>query len=217
MPDKVFKGKINAKIIEVRFALSGKTSRISKKTGDSVRKGELLASLDKSSLQTNLDRQLADYEKTRADFEIFNLKMGEPQDALNKYLKTEKQAQLNASVKEVELAKIKLDQADLFSPIDGIILNDNNLVPNLYVTSSSNPFEIVDTSSFFFEIEVKQEEISFFTEPKIGKINILGLKKQDSAKTNPVLTDGKRFYLKIDIPDKKDLLLGMEGKITFGE
>ncbi|MBU1127146.1 HlyD family secretion protein, partial [Patescibacteria group bacterium] len=108
MPDKVFKGNVSAKIIEVRFALSGKTSKILKKTGDTVRKGELLASLDKGILQTNLDRQLADYEKTRADFEIFNLKNPQISDDLSKYLKTEKQAQLNASVKEVELAKIRL-------------------------------------------------------------------------------------------------------------
>jgi len=217
MPDKVFKGNVSAKIIEVRFALSGKTSKILKKTGDTVRKGELLASLDKGILQTNLDRQLADYEKTRADFEIFNLKNPQISDDLSKYLKTEKQAQLNASVKEVELAKIRLDGADLFSPVDGIILDDSNLIPNLYVTSSSNPFKIIDTSSFFLEIEVKQEEISFFSDPKMGKIDILGLEKQDSAKTTPVLTDGKKFYLKIDILNKKNLLLGMEGKITFKE
>jgi hypothetical protein len=41
-----------------------------------------------------LDKQLLDYEKIRADFEIFNLQKGGAADDLTKYLKTEKQAQL---------------------------------------------------------------------------------------------------------------------------
>lgn len=60
MADKIFEGEIKAKIVDVRFALSGKTERVLKKTGDYVKKGGAL-------------------------------------DDLTKYLKTEKQAQLNAS------------------------------------------------------------------------------------------------------------------------
>lgn len=215
MADKIFEGEIKAKIVEVRFGLSGKTERVLKKTGDYVKKGELLAVLDKKMLQTELDRQLADYEKTRADFEIFNLQKGGAADDLTKYLKTEKQAQLNASVKEVELAKARLDQTDLFSPVEGIILDDSNLVSGIYVTPASNPFKIDDTSSICFEIEIKQEEIPFFANPRQGEVEILGLGKRASGNISPVLADGEKFYLKIDLPDKQGLLLGMKGKAIF--
>src|SRR3989344_1706265 len=131
---RVFNGEGKARIVEARFALSGKVTFVAKHTGDNVKKGELLASLDRKILQTELDSELADFEKVRADFEIFNLKAGEPTDAISQYLKKEKQAQLNVSVKEVELAKARLDQADLFSPVAGVVLDDSAIVTGLYIT-----------------------------------------------------------------------------------
>jgi len=116
---KSFKGAIKARIVSARFATSGKIASIKKHTGDSVKKGEILASLDTKILQTGLDRQLADYEKVRADFEIFSQKYPDPTEAIDKYLKTEKQASLNASVKDVELAKWLLDQTTLFHLLMG--------------------------------------------------------------------------------------------------
>ncbi|MGB9707076.1 MAG: efflux RND transporter periplasmic adaptor subunit, partial [Microgenomates group bacterium] len=178
MTQKVFKGEIKGRIVEVRFALSGKTERVLKKTGDYVKKGELLAALEKKIFQTELDRQLADYEKVRADFEIFNLQKGGAADDLTKYLKMEKQAQLNASVKEVELAKARLDQTDLFSPVEGVILDDSNLAPGMYITPASYSFKILETGSLWFEVEITQEDISFFSQPRSGEVEIFGVGKQ---------------------------------------
>ncbi len=70
METKTYAGKVNARIIELRFALSGKLTFLAKKRGDSVKKGDLIGSLDKKLLQTELDRELKNYEKVRADFEI---------------------------------------------------------------------------------------------------------------------------------------------------
>jgi hypothetical protein len=54
-----------------------------------------------------LDRQLADYEKARAEFELHILKAGkEPGNDEDKYQRQIKQAQLNAAVKEVEPVKL---------------------------------------------------------------------------------------------------------------
>jgi len=87
MPGESFKGVIKTKIIEARFAQFGKVALVTKKRGDSVKKGDLLASLDKKILQAELDRQLSDFEKVRAEFEIFNLEKGTPADDITKYLK----------------------------------------------------------------------------------------------------------------------------------
>ncbi|PIQ70389.1 hypothetical protein COV89_00755, partial [Candidatus Shapirobacteria bacterium CG11_big_fil_rev_8_21_14_0_20_40_12] len=62
MTGKIFTGEIKARIIEVRFGLSGKVATVAKKAGDSVQKGNLLAALDRKILQTELDKQLADFE-----------------------------------------------------------------------------------------------------------------------------------------------------------
>lgn len=71
---KSLNGAVIADLIEVRFAYSGKVVSVRKKRGDAVKIWEGIASLDRKILQTELDRQLADYEKVRAQFEIFNIK-----------------------------------------------------------------------------------------------------------------------------------------------
>lgn len=215
MTGKIYNGEIKARIIEARFALSGKVATVAKKAGDGVRRGELLAALDRKILQTELDKQLADFEKTRADFEIFNLKQTEIVDDLTKYLKVEKQAQLNVSVKEVELAKARLDQADLFSPVEGIVIDDSNITPGLYVTPSSNPFKILETASLYFEIKIDQEEILAFVNPRHGEVRLPAINKTLAADSRPFFSSEKDFFVRLDLSDKQGLFLSLKGEAVF--
>ena len=77
-----FKGVVKARIIDARFATSGKVSVVKKFTGDTVKKGDLLSSLERKTAQATLDRELADFERVRADFEIFNQKNPNPTEAI---------------------------------------------------------------------------------------------------------------------------------------
>jgi multidrug resistance efflux pump len=214
MTQKVLKGEVKGRILEVRFALAGKVEKVFKKVGESVRRGELLASLEKKIFQTELERQLADYEKARADFEIFNLQKGEPTDDLTKYLKMEKQAQLNASVKEVELAKARLEQTDLFSPVEGVVLDDGGMAPGMNITPASYAFKILEEASLWFEVEISQEDIPFFSQPRNGEVEIFGVGKQQVS-SGPVFADGRRFFLRVEFPNKQGILLGMKGEGKF--
>ncbi len=215
MAEKIYKGKVKARIIELRFATSGKLVNLLKKRGDLVKKGEIVAGLDKKLLQAELDKQLGDYEKVRAEFEIFNLQKGEPKDDITKYLKTEKQAELNISVKEVELAKARLDQADLFSPIEGIIIDDSNLTPGIYITPSSNPICVLETASFYFGIEIEQSELGKFITPRLMEIRIPGLERTYSGNPKPIISspDGK-LKVEIELKDSSGLILGLEGEAS---
>jgi len=213
---KIFEGKIEGKIIEVRFASSGKLAGIYKTKGNIVKKGQIIASLDKKLLQAELDRQLGDFEKIRAEFEIHNLKTGEPKDDIAKYLKTEKQAELNISVKEVEIAKARLDQTDLFSPIDGIIIDDSNLVSEVFLTPASSPIKILDVSSYAFVFEIDQKDLPVFIEPRLMEINIEGAGKTFKGTTRPIAPreDGK-FKIEAKPDDSSGLILGLCGQATI--
>ena len=219
MSQKVFKGEVKARIIELRFAFSGKVAYVSKKKGDLVKKWEAVAGLDKKNLQAELDRQLADFERVRAEFEIFNLQKGEPTDDITKYLKTQKQASLNSSVKEVELAKSKLDQADLISPVEGIVIEDNEIIPGLNITPASNPIKILESSSYYFEFEIGQEDLAVFKEPVEVKINIVGVEKEISGRTRKIIPDLQakpgEFIVEAELKDQSGLLLGMQGEIKL--
>lgn len=157
MARKKIAGVVVADVIEARFAYSGKVARVNKRPGDRVKKGEILASLDRTLLQKELDRQLADYEKTRAEFEIFGKQHSNPTDDLTKYAQKIEQAQLDVSVKEVEIAKLRLDQADLVSPVNGMVTDDGGNRPGLNVSPASNAFLVMDMDSMRLEIEVPVE------------------------------------------------------------
>jgi len=216
MVSKTFSGEIKGKIIELRFSFAGKLSSLYKKKGDGVRKGNLIASLDKKSLQAELDKQLGDFEKVRAEFEIYNLQKGEPKDDVAKYLKSEKQSQLNISVKEVELAKMKLDQADLFSPIEGVIIDDSSLVAGIYITPSSNPIKVLDVSSYFFEFQIEQKDLPNFSSPKPAKIDFVGIKKTFSGISNPIIPqENGKFKVEVKLETSEGLILGIIGKAKF--
>jgi multidrug resistance efflux pump len=210
-----YEGVIKARVVEVRFATAGKIVTVGKRVGEKVGKGELIASLDRNILQMELDRELSNFEKVRADFEIFNQKSPDPTDAIDKYLKTEKQALLNASVKEVELAKARLDQVDLLSPVNGIIFDDSGIMVGINVTPAGSAIKIIDTASYFFEFEIEEKDIPFFTEVKEGRIEFPGVGMEIAGKTTGITPDGKSFYVRIPVVDNRGILLGLHGKVNF--
>jgi len=216
MAENIFKGKIKAKIIDVRFAVSGKLVVLNKKRGDLVKKGELIASLDKKILQTQLDKELADFEKVRAEFEIFNLKKGEPTDDISKYLKKQMQADLDGSVKAVEIAKAEMDKTDLFSPVEGVIVDDSSLVPGVYITPASYSIKILDQSSFYFEIEIDQSNLPLFINSRSVTVKISGLEKVISGQTKPILSqENGKLVVEVELQDKGGLLVGLEGEVAL--
>lgn len=212
MGKKQFHGTITTDLIEVRFAFSGTVSSVRKKPGDPVKRGEVIASLDRKFLQTELDRQLADYEKTRAAFELFRIKYGEGGDDTVKYLRQEVQASLNTSVKEVELAKYKMDQADLFCPVNGTIIDLGGLVSGLNVTPASNPVTVASRDGMRFVFAVEQENLSGFLKPTKATIHIQGVKREIKGETLvPSIGKNGQFDIIITLSDPSDLLPGMKG------
>ena len=184
-----------AEEIEVRFAYSGKVVVVAKKAGDRVSKGNLLASLDRKMLQAELDRQLADFERIRAEFEIAAKKLGGSKTDV--YLKKGEQARLNVAVKDVELAKYKLDMADIFSPVNGIVKSSGGLRSGLYVSPASNPFVILDLDTLVYRVRVAAKDIEKFR-----------------AKAKTLIPDTPGYFIvDMEIEDKTDLLPGMLGLV----
>jgi multidrug resistance efflux pump len=159
---KSLSGVVIGSIIEVRFAYSGKISSLRIHSGDLVKSGSPLAELDKKILQAELDKELADYERVRADFEIFVKKAGTAQDDFAKFEKVERQALLNSSVKSVEISKYRLDQTVMFSPVRGIVVDDGGLRVGIYATPGANPVKILDLDSLALSVPVSWEQINEF-------------------------------------------------------
>jgi len=197
------KRKVTADIIDVRFAFAGKTVRVYKHPGDSVKTGDWLASLDRKELQTILDKELADFEKVRAEFEIFVLNNPNPPDDMTKYKKIQAQASLNASVKAVELAKLNLDAFVLKSPVNVIVIDDSQLRVGINITPGGYSYKIMDTDSVVIEAETDLEV-------KLGQ-------KVESGEIVAVVPNMKgKQIVKIKPEKTQDLRVGQEVEISMG-
>jgi multidrug efflux pump subunit AcrA (membrane-fusion protein) len=213
-----FPGEITASFIDIRFAYSGLISRVNKRIGDHVHCRECIASLDRKILQIELDKEQAQYEKVHADFEIFVNKNGPGPDTddVIKYLRQSKQADVNAAQKDIETAKSKMNQADIFSPVNGIVIDLSGLVAGINITPASNPVTILDLDSLVFALEVPQEELFQFATERNMKMTFPGIQNTYIG-TQRLPTSGKngKFILPVTLQDSTGLYPGMKGQATF--
>lgn len=148
-------GKIVAsQVAHLKFPISGKLTSINCKIGDKVRKGQLLAVLDKTELQVYLDRSLKQYDLERALFdEKQKLKLTE-------YEKRKYQDSLDIAVKEVEIAKVNLEGTDLYCSINGIIVEMDSVNPGDNITPAGFVIKIINPESFYFLAELPEDNLS---------------------------------------------------------
>lgn len=184
-----FKGIVVGEIVEARFAYSGRVAGVYKRPGDTVKGGEILASLDRKEGQIQLDKELADYERVRAEFETFVLDHPNPGNDREKFEKVQKQATLNAAVKAVELVKLRLDDVDLRCPVAGIICGNGGLRKGLWATPSANPFQILEQASLVVECEMEWKEWENFKSGSEVGIKIEGRKETITGKMRSFVPD----------------------------
>ncbi|MDR3695583.1 efflux RND transporter periplasmic adaptor subunit [Mucilaginibacter sp.] len=116
-----------------------------------VKKGELLAQLDKSLLQATVDQykgvlqnaqsQLLfaknNYERQNTLFKADAISKADFDSALNTY--DAAKAGVNSAAAQVRLAQKNLSFADIYSPIDGVILNRSISIGQTVAASFSTP------------------------------------------------------------------------------
>ncbi len=199
-----FPGTIWGRTVEVRFAFSGKLVSLNKIIGDNVNKGEVLASLDRQLLQLELDQKLADNKLVRVSFES------------GKGQKVVLQADLDASVRDVEQAKYKLDQVDLVSPVSGLVLDDGVCKVNMNITPSANAFLILDTQSIVFRAQIKPEDVAKFANPVSLPVDFPSIgKKVFGMASFPKLLVNLDWVVDLKLDDYKDLPIGLEGVLQL--
>ncbi len=158
-------GFIDAQKAEAKFQSSGLLTYVAVKEGDRVKKGQLLASLDRRELQKNLQKQFNDYKSGLLTFLDVQDKYKSEKDH---YLLTDEikrvidrsQGTLNNSVIDYELAEIALKYSYLLSPINGIVLHLDQPFANVFITPATATISLVNPDSIYFRSEIDQEDIS---------------------------------------------------------
>ena len=150
----VLNGNVEIHDVNLAFRVAGRVDTIKVEEGSYVKKGDLLASLDKDVFQAKLD-----YAKAQLKAETINFQNAEKDYKRNVGLLKKKSVSekvYDASKTAYEVAKSKVEaaqatydymnidykDADLFSPVDGTVLT-RNIEPGEMIASGTVVFSIM--------------------------------------------------------------------------
>lgn len=137
--------------VEVGTQVSGKVEKIYVDFNDEVKKGQLLAELDKLTLNQNVSRAKASltsaesqlnyakltYERTKQLYEANAATLAAYQEAQNSY--TQAQMSKKNAQAAYDQALVDLSYAEIYSPIDGVVLDRAVEVGQTVAASFSTP------------------------------------------------------------------------------
>lgn len=217
--------------VNLSFQSSAKLAWVGVKEGDSVVRGQAIATLDKTDLEKNLKKYLNLYVKERQDFdqsqEDYENWPELADEARRETLRILEKAQqdLNNAVIDVELKNLAVELATLTSPISGIVTNITTPVAGVNVTPTSSVFSIVDPATVYFAAEVSEFDVPHVsTEQKvILMLDAFPDEQFDSYaatigfQSTTTSTGGTAFIAKIPLPSNTANMfkIGMNGEAEF--
>jgi len=161
-------GEVKAeKQADLKFQAGGRLAWVGVKQGDRVKKWQGVASLDRRSIEKNLQKELNDYMNERWNFEgdreIYHITT----DDLDKYTLTpaarrvveKAQFDLNNTVLDVEIQAVAKEFASITAPFEGLISDLKFPDPGINVSGTDVIAVIVDPATVYFEAEVDEVEI----------------------------------------------------------
>jgi len=229
-------GKIEAEnSAKLHFPTPAKVVWVGAKKGDTVKKWQSLASLDRRQLEKNLKKKLLDYMDERWDFEQTHDDYdidGRPLDAViltdaEKRIAEKAQFSLDKLVLDVEISDLVLKESVLVSPISGTVTEVEGMLAGdnlIAATLATSHIKVVDLSSLKFvaqvdevdygKIEVGQKvEIaldSFSDETFEGAVSYIG---KEGVKT---AGGGVTIPIEIDFNQNgNEFAVGLNGDVEF--
>jgi HlyD family secretion protein len=137
--------------VQVGTQVSGRIAKIYTDFNKHVKKGDLLAMLDTSSLLMAVSEAESSYDRSRAQLKQSKQDLDRMQYLFKENIKTKNdleqaqvnfelaQATLKASQSNLERARINLSYASIYAPIDGIVIARNIDVGQTVAASFSSP------------------------------------------------------------------------------
>lgn len=137
--------------------------------GDTVRKGQILAELDKEELEAQIQQSRVQVAQQKSSYEVAQRAakegIGTPVDRDNARFAYE-QAQKSLEVQEVQLKNLTLR-----APISGVVTH-RYIQQGMLVTSGTPAFKIVDSSSYVLPINLPERELARVKEGQMASVQI---------------------------------------------
>jgi len=125
--------------------------------GDAVKKGQLLATIDKGSMLNMYDIAQAKYQQAKDAYD--RLKTVHEQGSLPEIKWVEMETNLEQAKSSLDLSRNNLDKCYMRAPEDGII-GRRNIEPGMSsISLTASPLELVKINLVFVKISVPENEI----------------------------------------------------------
>ena len=218
----------------LRFQTSGRLVWVGVKEGDSVKKYQLIASLDKRELEKTLKKKLLAFMNERWDFEQLhddNLVFGRDINKMGELTVEERrileQAQfdLDTTVLDVEIQDLAVKFANLTTPIDGIVTSVNTPFAGVNITPAGAEFVVINPESIYFSALADETEVTELKEGLTGELILDAFSDQTFQGTvnnisfipkpgeSGTVYEIKFYFMPLD-PNNR-IRLGMVGDLSF--
>lgn len=157
-------GKIAAEEdVVLQFQSTGLLGFVGVKEADHVEKGQLIASLDKTNLEAALRQAWQDYTAAKAESDqYYDSVKGQTtaEDYDQKVERTAVDAKFTKAYDNVLIAQKNLNNASLYSPIDGIATSVSPSSPGVNISlSKPGSYEIANPDTIYLDVSADQTEI----------------------------------------------------------
>jgi RND family efflux transporter MFP subunit len=205
----------------LRFASGGKIVYLGAQQGDLVKKGQTIATIDRATLQKQMEQDLNDYKTERLDFE--QEKDDTRDDILDTELQREReqsQLSLNNQVLNVEIQNIGIRNTVLSAPFAGVLTVSPTAVTGVQLIATDY-FEVINPDTLVFIGRVDEADIAQVNEGQITNIALdaypdteLTTYVDQIAFTSSQTASGTAFDIQFplsQLAEKSLLRLGMNG------
>ncbi|BCX14707.1 MAG: hypothetical protein KatS3mg088_390 [Patescibacteria group bacterium] len=228
--DLVLSGSIKAEEgSQLFFPTSGKLAWIGVKEGDYVRKGQALASLDKTTLNAAYQQALNNVRMYEANVEAtYDSLQGKDKSETfaQKATRTASEVAKDNAYDALKAAEYNLKNSTLIAPFSGIVTFVANPFAGINVSFSQMQIEIVNPQTIYFEATADQNEViqlqkdakvkvkldAFQDQEFEGKITFISLTPTTGA-------DSTDYKVKISLELPQEILekikIGMTGDLRF--
>jgi len=152
-----YSGTVEAsQTIPLTFQSPGTVEQVLVQEGDQVRKGQLLAVVNKADNQSIYNSSLAIYQQAKDGYD--RLKQVYDKGSLPEVKWVEMETNLKQAESQLQISKNNLNKCNLYAPANGIV-GSRNIEPGQSSISTLAPLELVKIENVLVKIAVPENEI----------------------------------------------------------
>ncbi len=203
---------------DVASQASGRVIAVMVRPGDAVNAGDVLAQIDRETLELQLSQQTATASATRAQLQSSQQQLERSEQLASQGLTSPSaleqarsataalEAQLDALESAVETAEVALNNATVKSPLSGIV-SSRSVEPGQTIQAGTPLFSIVNLDEMEFNSAASVNSSALVSAGQTATVTVTGLEGQaftgQVSRVNPVAVEGTRtvpIYIDLDNP-----------------